>query len=255
MKTSFYFVIWIIIYPLLGLLHNQAINQNSFIVALIVVWALSWFLNRSMPDTLRYEAALSRATIMEELYSGNVEALRKRLSRQTTIQFVTAVYFGVTFVFVLYSLFRNSDFNDWLALVLFGLFAYGAINSAVTLNKAKWQIINDPSEQSCGEVLRKVYRLDYDAYRTNRMGSSMEAVLPPAPPHIKAFRIFSLIVAVICALLGIIQLLRGLGLMVFNYNNLGISGGIMYVLYGSLAAYFGLKDSIDMGILLRKNRT
>ena len=72
MKTSFYFVIWIIIYPLLGLFHSPALSQNSFIVALLIVWGLSWLLNRSMPDTLRYEAALTRVSLMELLYSGNI---------------------------------------------------------------------------------------------------------------------------------------------------------------------------------------
>ena len=68
-------------------------------------------------------------------------------------------------------------------------------------------------------------------------------------------RIFSLVVAVICALLGILQFLRGVGIMAFFYNGPGISGGIMYVLYGSLAAYFGIKDTIDIGTLLRTRRS
>lgn len=251
MKTSFYFVIWIIIYPLLGLLNSPVLNQNSFIVALLVVWVLSWFLNRSMPETLQYEAALSRVNIMELLYSGNVEAIRKRLSRQTTVQFVSAIYFGATFVFVLYSILQHSDANDWIALVLFGLFAFGAINSAVTLNKAKWQILNDPSPESCDDVLRRIYRLDYDSYQSHRSITSLEEMLPPAPPHLKAFRIFSLIVAIICALLGIIYLLRGVFLFALNDSGTGISAGIMYFLYGSLAAYFGTKDTIDLITLLR----
>ncbi len=41
MKTSFYFVVWILIYPLLGLLHNSFIDNNSFLVALAAVWGLS----------------------------------------------------------------------------------------------------------------------------------------------------------------------------------------------------------------------
>ena len=254
MKTSFYFVIWIIIYPLLGLLNSPVLNQNSFIVALIIVWGLSWLLNRSMPETLRYESALSRATIMEELYSGNADALRKRLTRQTTVQFVSAVYFGATFIFVLYSILHHSDANDWIALVLFGLFAFGAINSAATLNKATRQLQDDPSEDAFSSVLGNIYRLDYPSYRSGRMGNTFKEMLPPAPPHIKAFRIFSLIVAVFCALLGIFQLIRGILLIADFHSNIGISGGIMYVLYGSLAAYFGIKDSIDLGTLLRNSK-
>lgn len=52
MKTSFYFVLWILIYPILGLFNNTVINDNAFIVALAVVWGFSWLLNRIMPETL-----------------------------------------------------------------------------------------------------------------------------------------------------------------------------------------------------------
>lgn len=61
MKTSFYFVIWILIYPLLGLLNIDFINNNSFIIALAVVWGLSWLLNRLIPNILLYEYALRTA--------------------------------------------------------------------------------------------------------------------------------------------------------------------------------------------------
>lgn len=37
MKTSFYFVVWILIYPLLGLFHSGFVNQNAFIIALLAV--------------------------------------------------------------------------------------------------------------------------------------------------------------------------------------------------------------------------
>lgn len=251
MKTSFYFVIWMIIYPFLGLFHNQVLSQNSFIAALIMVWGLSWLLNRAMPDTLRYEAALSKVKVLEQLYTGNIQSIHRSISRQITIQFITAIYFGVTFVFVLYSILRHSDANDWIALVLFGLFAYGAVNGASTLSKAKWRLINDPSPETASEVLKAVYRLDYKSYYIARRTSTPEAMLPPAPPHIKAFRIFSFIVAVICTILGLIQLLKGGLFIAFNLHDMGISGGIMYLLYGSLAAYFGLKDTVDIGSDLR----
>lgn len=38
MKTSFYFVLWILIYPILGLFNNSFIDNNAFIVALAIVW-------------------------------------------------------------------------------------------------------------------------------------------------------------------------------------------------------------------------
>ncbi len=86
MKTGFYFVLWILIYPILGLLNNSFINNNAFIVALAVVWGLSWLLNRVMPKTLTYEQVTQIAPILEDVYTGNVPSFKKRLSKETTIK-------------------------------------------------------------------------------------------------------------------------------------------------------------------------
>lgn len=37
MKTSFYFVVWILIYPLLGLIDNQFVNRNSFLCGSLAI--------------------------------------------------------------------------------------------------------------------------------------------------------------------------------------------------------------------------
>ncbi len=84
MKTSFYFVLWILIYPILGLFNNDFIAENSFVVAIAVVWSLSWLLNRMMPDTLTYERVSQIAPVMENVYTGNVEAFIKRLRTENT---------------------------------------------------------------------------------------------------------------------------------------------------------------------------
>ncbi len=73
MKTSFYFVLWILIYPLLALFNNSFIDNNSFIIALAVVWGVSYLLNRSIPDTIRYERIERSFPIMETVYTGNVK--------------------------------------------------------------------------------------------------------------------------------------------------------------------------------------
>lgn len=86
MKTSFYFVLWILIYPILGLFNNAFIDNNAFIVAIAAVWGLSWLLNRAMPETLTYESASQMAPILEDVYTGNVSAFMKRLSRESNIE-------------------------------------------------------------------------------------------------------------------------------------------------------------------------
>lgn len=252
MKTSFYFFLWIIIYPLLGLLHSPAIDRNAFIVALAVVWGVSWFINRNMPLTLRYERIADRISILEDVFSGNVRAFRRRISRTVTLDFITAVYLGVGFIFVLFSMARGGDANDWFALLIFGFFAFATISRAVRLNKVTTRLHHNPTPQECAAVVDDVYHLNYADYYNGRLHASPEAMLPPRPRHFTAFEVFSALIAVACALLGIYYLVSSLIMLTAGHNPEAISGGIMYFLYGSLAAYFGIRDAMTCIAYLRR---
>lgn len=244
MKTSFYFFLWIIIYPLLGLIHSPWIYQNSFIVALFVVWVLSWFLNKNMPDTLRYERMSEMSRILEEVYSGNIHAFMRRLSRMVTVEFITAIYLGVAFVFILFSMVKGSA-DDWIALLIFGFFAFGAITRAVKLNQSYQRIRHNPTKEECAVVVQEAFRIDYTSYYNARIHTSASAMLPPRPRHFKAFQVVSLIIAVLCSLFGFYYLIMSIIILAENRGPEAISGGIMYFLYGSLAAYFGIKDAVS----------
>ena len=251
MKTSFYFFLWIIIYPLLSLFHNQRIYQNSFIVALFVVWGLSWILNKNMPDTLRYERLSDMSAVMEEVYSGHIETFRRRLTRRVTVDFITALYMGVAFVFILFSMVKGSA-DDWIALLIFGFFAFGAISRAVKLNRVCSRLKSNPTQEECAEAIGEIYQADYSSYHSERAFHSAEAMMPPRPPHFKAFQVFSLIIAIICSLFGLFYLVMSIILLAENTGARAISAGIMYFLYGSLASYFGIKDSVDIFNFFRR---
>lgn len=252
MKTSFYFVLWIILYPLLGLLHSPWIDNNAFLVALFVVWGISWFLNRSMPEILRYEGITRMVEIMDEIYTGKTELFRKRILRQTIIAFITALYFGVTFAFILATMVKESA-DDWIALLVFGFFGFGAISQAYSLNKAVAELKSDPSEEKCAEVAETIYKMDYSSFKSARMSHSFSELVPPAPPYFKTFQITSIVFSVICGLLGFAGLLIAVINLFQSHSAAGVSSGIMYFLYGSLALYFGLKDTISgIGYFRRK---
>lgn len=246
MKTSFYFVIWIVIYPLLNLLHNRWIDENSFIVAIFVVWILSRVINRSIPHIIGYERLIEVSRLLENVYSGNVGAIRKQLSRQTTIEFITAIYFGTTFVFILSTMFANSVADDWFSLLIFGFFAFATITRAVQINKILSSLKADPTPERCRDIVESYYKLDYTDYYNRRVMTSAEGVLPPAPPRFKIFQIFSLIVAIICSILGLVYLVISIVVIAEGRSGAVLSGGIMYFLYGSLAAYFGLRDTFTI---------
>lgn len=244
MKTSFYFVLWILIYPILGLLHNSFIDNNAFIVALAIVWGLSWLLNRMMPDTLTYERVSQIAPILEDVYSGNVSSFRKRLVRDCNIETVTAIYFVVTTAVIALAIFK-AGVNDWIALVIFGFFTYGAIARSNSLIRARAELKSNPTSEQCMEIADETYNLDYASYYDTRNGASYQDMLPPRPKYFKAFKVFSIIIAAIAALLGLLNIVFGIIIMLSQTTlEAGAVAG-MYFLYGSLAAYFGVKDFVS----------
>lgn len=206
-----------------------------------------------MPETLRYERVSEMATILEEVYTGNVKAFMQRLSRMVTVEFITAVYLGVAFVFVLFSMVRGSA-DDWIALLVFGLFAFGAISRAVKLNQTYQRIKHNPTPEECAAVVAETFRVDYAGYYHSRIHTSAEAMLPPRPKHFTTFQIISLIIAIICGLFGLFYLIMSIIMLADNRSAEAISGGIMYFLYGSLASYFGIKDSVGCINYFRKRK-
>lgn len=250
MKTSFYFVLWIAIYPILDLFHDQFLYNNSFVVALAIVWGLSYLLNRWMPRTLTYERVSSIAPIMENIYTDNLTAFIKRLTSETRVEIVTSVYFIVTTFVIAYAVLK-AGVNDWLALIIFVFFAFGAVSRAIKMDKALSQVKANPTQEQCAATATEVYKLDYSAYAQGRNDGTYEQMLPPRPAHFKVFQIFSMIMAAICAVLGLIYIVLAI-IAVISVGNIpmnAIAG--MYFLYGSLAAYFGIKDFITIVQALR----
>lgn len=243
MKTSFYFVFWILIYPILALLNNDFINSHSFLVALISVFALSWLLKQLMPNIFFYEEVVQTAPIAEDTYKNDITAIKKRLSHDGLIETVIAVYFTITFI----STFLFAP--NWFELALFGIFAFATIARAYNFLNAKHQLSEDPTPETCVEVVEKVYNINYEAYYNNRQNLTYAGMFPPRPKRFKAFQIASLIIAIVCTILGQICFGRWL-LILLNGASFGVdifalaSISSVFLLYGSLALYFGIKDII-----------
>lgn len=251
MKTSFYIALWILIYPLLRLLDSSFVNENSFLVALAAIWGISVLLARAMPKYVAYSGALEVFPILESVYQGDVEAFRKRLAFDTAVETTSAVYYFVALAVVLV-LTLGTGLNNWIALAIFAFFAFGSINCAVKYLKAKSGLSANPTGEQCRDIAVETYRLDYAAYYENRVGRSFQDVLPECPPQFKAFQIASLVIAAICTFLGLYYFL-------FYLTQILVVGGVaatafygMYLLYGTLAICFGVKDAITIWKSLKK---
>ena len=109
---------------------------------------------------------------------------------------------------------------------------------------AKSSLNENPTGEQCMEIATETYKLDYASYYEQRQEVSYKEMLPPRPHHFKAFQIFSIIIAVIAALLGLFYITTAIFIILGSSSfEAGAYAG-MYFLYGSLATYFGIKDII-----------
>ena len=235
---------WILIYPLLGLLHNSFIDQNAFIVALLAVWGLSWLLNRTMPETLLYERASQIVPLLEDVYTGNIARFRKHVTRQAIIEALFSFYLLITTLVILLSII-DSGGSDWFALIIFAMLTFSAISQSIKLLKAHSCLKAKPTKEECERIVSETYSINYSTYAEERERRTFEDMFPPRPKHFKAFQVFSMVVSGICIVLGLVYIVLGL-LVMFGNDSVG-TGAIagMYFLYGSLATYFGIKDLIS----------
>ena len=142
--------------------------------------------------------------------------------------------------------------NDWVALIVFGFFTIGEISRSIKFGKAKAALLSNPTAEECMEIATDVYQLDYASYYEAHNGVDYANMLPPKPRYFKGFQIFSLIVAGIATLLGLLYIISGIVIM-FNGRSIEIGAlAGMYFLYGSLATYFGVKDNITIAKSFKK---
>ena len=170
-----------------------------------------------------------------------MNAFIKRLRTETRIETFTAIYFLLTTVVIAYAVFKVGV-NDWIALIVFGFFTFGAISRSISLSKAISTVKSNPTPEQCAETAEDVYKLDYAAYYEGRQSYAYEQMLPPRPRYFKAFQIFSLVIAGICSLLGILYIVLAAVIMLGSSSIAEDTLAGMYLLYGSLATYFGIKD-------------
>lgn len=245
MKTSFYFVIWILIYPFLGLFLPREAMQFSFLIALVIVFALSGFVNRLMPRIIMYERFTNADNILNDVYDGNVAQFKKRLTRQTVVETATAIYFAATTAVLVLIMF-NTRSNNWFALIIFGFFAIGAFSRAGKLVQALRSLKANPTGEQCALIVGDVYRLDYAAYYAARQNNGGQAPIRTVPKYYPFFRIVSVVFALASLALGIYYICNGI-LILTHSSNLGYGAtAVVPLLYGILASYYGLFDSISL---------
>ena len=252
MKTSFYFLLWMLIYWVIDLLPIHNAGEYSFIIAFVLVYLLSMALSRMMPHTIAYDRTVSTAGLLEDVYQGNVSAFRRRLGRQAVVETVSAIYFAVTIVVLVWVIFNTGQY-DIFAIIIFAFLAFGAIGQSSRLIKANSELISNPTGEQCARIAIDTYRLDYAGFYEAHQGRKIEEMLPPRPRHYYIFLIFSLLVAATTTLFGLYFLYSSVIVFLNVYGTISATAAAaaMYFLYGSLATYFGIRDCISTFTALR----
>lgn len=249
MKTSFYFVLWILVYPLLGLFHSPVIDQNAFLIALLAIFGLSYVLRRPLAPMVMY-AVQERAVILSEhVYRDDKQWLVGYFRRRFIVSLIGMLYFLVAFIAILLPGFHNID---WIAAAIFGLLLFSYIRNT-RMCSAMFEAVRNaggegdiPLSQAVSQLLGPGY--EYGAYAEARGYHTFEQLLPERPRHYTAYLVAGIVFAVLSALFGLVTvgitlLVAGRGLFfpgVELLTNVSVS-----ILYASLAFYYGVTDLID----------
>lgn len=252
MKTSFYFVLWIIIYPLLDLLNVEFINDHSFIIAIVIVFSLSAIINKILGDTIFYDESITTAPILEDVFTGNVDSFKKRLKHDATLETIFSVYFVLNIFVALYIITLGT--SSVLELIIFGGLAYASISRVISFRKGVNLLNFEPTPERCLEIVEDTYRLNYTSYYNNRINGSYEDALPPQPHGYQFYKIISAIFSIIAICLGAAFSVLGIFFLLSVEYDGSIILGLIWLLYGSLAIYYGIKDTKEL-VRSTKNRT
>lgn len=244
MKTSFYFVLWIGIYPVLDLIPSQGLQEYSFLVALFIVFGISWMLRRHMLPTMTYDNAYGAFQLLENLYEGKVDKVKHQITRQAVVETLSAAYFAVTTVVLLYVI-LHSEMSQLYALIIFVFLAIGTTSRAARLLKASGQLRSNPSPEDAILIAQSLYGFNYADYYERRQSLPLSALMPPRPKYFTWYLGVSLLTALVCTAAGVAFGVFGVLILAKGTHTPGATGaGIINMLYGTLAAYFGIRDAI-----------
>lgn len=246
MKTSFYFVFWITIYPILGLLNIDFVNRHAFAIALLCVIGINLLIKRLMPNVLKYNAFASTAPIYEDIYTGNVASFKKRFRRDMLLELAGALYFAVMICVIIFGV-PNGGMNELVSLIIFAIISVSAFIRCADFISGFFKLKSNPTGDECEVAAMKAYKLDYAAYYEQRKEMTYAEIFPPRPTSYKAFIILSIILAVLSTIFGIFFCWSAIEWIIIGTTMLRgvLAIASILLLYGSLALYYGIKDLIS----------
>lgn len=248
MKTSFYFVAWILVYVLIDILNIQLLKENSFVAACVIVWGGAYIMNKVFATNVQNQQVRKAAKFFEKIYTDDVNGLRKEIFKDLILEVICAVYLLLIIIGL-----ASLSTGEFVVYVVFGFFFLLSCKNSYKLLVKYNSIKNVGSlseftEDSITNFLTEEEIDCYNSYCTERNEHSFDEMCPPKERSYKIYQITSVVLSIVCILLGVVLLVSWLPLFFFANQ-----GGFLItamVLYASMALFYGIKDLINC---LKKN--
>lgn len=248
MKTSFYFVAWILVYVLIDILNIQLLKENSFVAACVIVWGGAYIMNKVFATNVQNQHIREVAKFFEKIYTDDVSGLKKEVLKDLILEISATVYLLLAIIG-----FATLNAGEFVVYVVFGFFLLLSCKNSYKLLVKYNSIKNVGSlteftEDSITNFLTEEEIDCYNNYCNERNEHSFEEMFPPKERSYKIFQITSIVLSIVCILLGAVLLVYWLPLFFFANQ-----GGFLItamVLYASMALFYGIKDLINC---LKKN--
>jgi len=231
MITSFYFVLWILIYFLIMVSGNAALANYGFFVALVGVYLIGLVANALCKETIERRNRRDFLALMEIIYTDNQRQLCGIFHRRFVLLAASFIYMVVATVGLLVGK------ADWLIIIIFGFFAI-MTGRQVHAAYSRYQAIRDADGVLIPD--NPVWRQAVAQYAERRSTASFRDLCPPPTASEKALRIFNMVISVICILVG--------AFFVYIYGSIMLVYGTHYTdavigfAYGLLALAYGVSD-------------
>ena len=230
MKTSFYFVLWIGLYFLIGVFGNQWMQYNSFFVAIVAVFVISSILSKITINQRAYMANRDGARFFELLYKNDYKRYLALHHRRLLFNVATFIYFMITVIFLL------MIHESWVIIAIFAFFGFGSANGMVESYKV-YSHVRDAGAIELDEESMEVF----NRYKEGRdAGFKANQMYPPATWKDKLFRGSNIGFAIISIVLGIIYI--GMYIPGLLSHGTYLMGSTMFIAYGGLALIYGIND-------------
>ena len=117
MKTSFYFVAWILVYVLIDILNIQLLKENSFVAACVIVWGGAYIMNKVFASNVQNQQVRDVAKFYEKIYTDDVSGLRKEVFKDLILEISATVYLLLAIIG-----FSTLNAGEFVVYVVFGFF-------------------------------------------------------------------------------------------------------------------------------------